>query len=652
MGFVMCGICGFNWDDKKLIKSMADSIIHRGPDDSGFYTDRGISLGSRRLSIIDLATGKQPIYNEDKSMCIVFNGEIYNFRELKEELEKKGHEFYTNSDTEAVLHAYEEYGEDCVNHFNGMWAIAIWNSKKKELFLSVDRLGIKQLYYTSAKNSFLFASEIKALLQCKDVAREIDLNSFAEYLTFRYTPTERTIFKGIKKLLPGHYLVLSKDRIKIRKYWDIQNHYIENEPIDHHSEKILELLKDSVKKRLMSEVPLGAHLSGGLDSSAVVALMKTLMGTEVKTFSVAFDAEEPFNESRYAKMLAEYYGTDHQEITIKGDAIKYLPDVIWHLDDLDSDPTIIAQYLLSELTKKKVTVVLTGEGADELFGGYDEFRFLSYGKKYLSSMPRPVRSLIASAVKLAPNALLDRYFHFASALGERGKEKFAEFMWNAGNLEKSYLLLNSFFSEDEKKVLYSNELYDFEKKNVDYAGQIKPYFDGVTKNNVLNKLIYMDIKRRMPHHLLHKIDKMTMAHSVEGRVPFLDYRLVEYSFRIPPEHKLRGNVSKFVLRKAVKSLVPKEILERKKHPFVVPFDSWFRQGLKDLAGLVFDKSNLMHGKYFKYEPAKSIIKKYEKSKLYYGRQIWSLISFDVWHKIYIENGDMKNPPKDLYKMYS
>ena len=287
----MCGICGFNWDERFLIKSMMDSIVHRGPDDSGLYTSRGISLGNRRLSIIDLKTGKQPIYNEDKSMCIVFVGEIYNYLDLKPELEKRGHVFSTESDTEVVLHAYEEYGEDCLGYLNGMWAIAIWNSNKKELFLSVDRLGIKQLYYACVKKKFLFASEIKAILQCDDIARELDKKAFVEYLTFRYTPTDQTIFKGIKKLLPGHYMVLSKDKIKIRKYWDIQTHGIESQSMQHHSEKILELLKDSVKKRLMSEVPLGAHLSGGLDSSIVVALMKTLMDTEVKTFSVAFDAE-------------------------------------------------------------------------------------------------------------------------------------------------------------------------------------------------------------------------------------------------------------------------------------------------------------------------------------------------------------------------
>ena len=453
----MCGICGFNWDDKQLLKSMMDSITHRGPDGSGSYTSRGISLGNRRLSIIDLKTGKQPIYNEDKSMCIVFVGELYNYKDLRQELEKKNHEFCTSSDTEVVLHAYEEYGENCLNQFNGMWAIAIWDNKKKELFLSVDRLGIKQLYYTAVKGKFLFASEIKAILQFEDVAREIDKKALLEYLTFRYTPTEQTIFKGIKKLLPGHYLVLSRDKIKIKKYWDIESQNIENEPLQYHSERILELLKDSVKKRLMSEVPIGAHLSGGLDSSIVVALMKTLMDTEVKTFSVAFDAEEPFNESRYASMLADYYGTDHEEIMVKGDAIKHLPSVIWHLDDLDSDPTMIAQYLLSELTKKKVTVVLTGEGADELFGGYDEFKFLTYGKKYLSSMPNAMRKVITPIVNLTPDLFLDKYFHFTSALGERGKEAFADFMKNANDIGKSYMTLASFFNDDEKKQIF--ELY-------------------------------------------------------------------------------------------------------------------------------------------------------------------------------------------------
>tara|TARA_B100000315_G_scaffold50893_1_gene45440 strand:- start:1923 stop:3875 length:1953 start_codon:yes stop_codon:yes gene_type:complete len=650
----MCGICGFNWDDKTLIRSMTNILSHRGPDDFGYYIDKNVSLGHRRLSIIDLSkNGRQPIYNEDKSICIIFNGEIYNFQEIKSELEKAGHDFYSDTDTEVIVHAYEEYGINCLNYFNGMFAFAIWDSNQKKIFMAVDRLGIKPLYYIKIGNKFLFASEIKSLLQYKEIKKKINKKSLIDYLTFRYTPSEQTIFEGIKKLKPGHYLVYNKGKVDVKKYWDVNINKVVNKPVDYYEELVLENLKQSVKRRLISDVPLGAHLSGGLDSSIIVALMKTLGNSKIKTFSVSFEAKEPFNESRYANMLADYYGTDHQEIVVKSDSMKLLPKIIWHLDDIDSDPTLIAQYLLSEHTRKKVTVVLTGEGADELFGGYDEFRFLTLSEKYISKIPGLIRrNIIPSAVNAIPNKVLDRFFHFTSSLGEKGKERFKEFMDSVDNKEKSYMTLTSFFSRKEKEELYSDMLINFERKNADYTKQIKPFFEENNKENILNKLIYLDLKRRLPYHLLHKIDKMTMAHGLEARVPFLDHTLVEASFGIPTSYKFNGNIQKYILRRAVKNLIPKEILKRKKHPFVVPLGNWFKENLKDVADMVFSKSNISHGYYFKYEPIKNILKKYNRSKLYYGRQIWSLISFDIWHKIYIEQEDIRKPPKDLFSIYT
>ena len=647
----MCGICGFNWDDKTLLKQMSSVLHHRGPDDDGFHTDRGISLGMRRLSIIDLSTGKQPIYNEDNSICVVYNGEIYNYKSLRAELEKKGHRFATNTDTEVIVHGYEEYGEEVVKHLNGMFGIALWDSAQKKLLLAVDRMGIKPLYYTSFGKKFLFGSEIKAILQYGEIKREMSRKAMLDYLTFRYTPTEQTIFEGIKKLAPGHLLVLKEGKISIKKYWDADIGAVGNEDEHSYAEKITALLKESVQMQMMSDVPIGIYLSGGLDSSVVTAFMRSFTDTKIKTFSVGFEAAEPFNESRYAKMVATHYGTEHHELMVKSDSMKMLPSVLWHLDDIDNDPTMIAQYQLSQFAKKHVTVVLTGEGADELFGGYDEFKMMVVAERYKDVVPRIVLKGATKIAQNTPNAILDKFFHFSSSLGEKGKERFGQFVDTLDEHEKSYMALTSFFSDREKWELYSQQLYSSERQLADYDQQVGPFFHSATKENLLNKLIYMDMKRRLPYHLLHKMDKMSMAHSIEGRVPFLDHRLVELSFQIPPNLKLKGMTQKYILRKAAQQLLPKEILQRKKHPFVVPVDAWFKQGLKEMAEHIISKSRLCQGKLFRKEYLKKIIRNYDKSPLYYGRQLFGVVSLDIWHKIYIENDNIKNPKLDISKLY-
>jgi len=580
----------------------------------------------------------------------MYNGEIYNYKALRQELERKCHRFYTNSDTEVIVHSYEEKGDNCVEDFNGMFAFALWDSKNKKIVLAVDRLGIKPLYYTYFDGKLLFASEIKSILQNEEVKRAVNKKALIDYLTFRYTPSEQTMFEGIKKLAPGHIMTLQNKNIEIKKYWNPGINITSDKTEDYYSKKIAEMLKESVRLQMVSDVPLGIFLSGGLDSSIITAFMKTFTDSEIKTFSVAFEAGEPFNESRYSRMLADYYGTDHHELIVKSDSIKYLPDVIWHLDELDNDPTMLAQYLLSEFTKKEVTVVLTGEGADELFGGYDEFKFMALAERYKNVMPKFLLKGAVKGMKILPNEFLDSFFQFASSLGEKGRERLSQFVEDIGDKEKSYMLLTSFFSDDEKKELYSKELYKFEQENNDYSKQINPYFDGCTKNNILNKLIYLDMKRRLPYHLLHKMDKMTMAHSIEGRVPYLDHNIVEFSFEIPTELKLKGFEQKYILKKAASKLIPKEILKRKKHPFVVPMDVWFKQNLKEIAEMFLSKSSSCK-KYFNHDSVKKIIDNYHKSNLYYGRQLWGIISFDIWHKIYIEN-DKLDAPKSLYDLYS
>ena len=646
----MCGICGFNWADKVLIKKMAEVISHRGPDDEGFFVDNHMSLGHKRLSIIDLSKkGKQPIFNEDKDICVIFNGEIYNFKEIRRVLEEKGHRFYSNTDTEVIVHAYEEFGENCVKQFNGMFAFAIYDSGKKKLLLARDRLGVKQLYYTLNKGRFLFASEIKALLQYEEIKREVNKKALINYLNFRYIPFSQTIFENVMELPPGHILTYENNKLKLEKYWDLILGNTLRRSEEYYSKAVLQILKKSVEKRMMSDVPFGAYLSGGIDSSIIVAVMKGLVEKPVKPFTVGFEAPEPINEANYAKELAEFYGTEHHELVVKADSAYLLPKVIWHLDNLISDPTIIAQYLLSEFTKKYVTVVLTGEGADELFGGYDEFKFMYLASKYLRPIPSSLRySLVYNAANLIPDKFLNKFFEFKSRLGERGMERFSSFLKTLNEEEKSLLNLVSFFTSKEKKEIYSDKLLEIEKKYADYEKQLKPYLKN--SNNLLDNLIYIDVQRRLPYYLLHKIDKMSMAHAIETRVPFLDYTFVEFSFTIPPFLKLKRFNEKYILKKGFASYLPKKIFKRKKHPFVVPFDLWYEDSIKDIADQVFSNSTVLK-EYFNHRPIRGIMEKYHKSPFYYGRQIWSLLSFDIWHRIYIENKIVNHKKLSIDKLY-
>jgi asparagine synthase (glutamine-hydrolysing) len=648
----MCGICGFyGFNDLHLIKRMTHALEHRGPEQFGYFIDYKISLGHRRLKIIDLSEkGKQPIFNEDKSICVVYNGEIYNYKKIREELEKKGHKFDSNTDTEVIVHAYEEYGESCLNKFNGMWGLAIWDSTEKKLFIAVDRLGIKQIYYTKTKDKFLFGSEIKAILQDQEIKRAVNYDALSQYLTFRYTPFDETLFEGVKKLLPGHYLTYKNNKVEIKKYWDINSENFEPEKNTekYYQEKVHNLLKNAVQKRLMSDVPLGAYLSGGLDSSIIVGLMSEV-SDNVKTFTVGFEAQEPYNEMRYAKMVAEHFNTEHYPLMVKADAASVLPKAIWHLDEPVSDPTVIAQYLISELTKKHVTVVLTGEGADELFCGYTNYKVMMKTEKYKKFLPEFARKkIIPKIVNSTPDKVLDKFFKYASSFGEKGKERFSDYMSSLDKREESFLLLQSVFDEHEKRKVYGEKLIAKEN-NLDYVKEkLTPYFKDITGTNYLNKIVYLDLKTRLPHYLLHKIDKMTMAHAIEARVPFIDYELVEFSFKIPAEMKSRAG-GKYILKKIMEKKLPKQILKRQKQPFLVPLNKWYEEKLKGLAPNIFENSDIFREKYFKQKAMTNITENYEKSKFYYGRQIWTLLTFAIWHKIYIENDNMSKPNLDINK---
>jgi len=647
----MCSIFGFlGMEDKALLKRMGSVSEHRGPDQSGTYIDKNICLGHKRLSIIDLSVkGKQPMLNEDGSLVTVYNGEVYNFEELKKRLEEKGHKFISKTDSETVLHAYEEFNESCLRYFNGMFGLAIWDSNKQKLFLAVDRIGIKPIYYIKIKDKFLFASEIKSLLQYEEVKREVKEKALTKYLTFRYTPDNETLFKGIKKLEPGHYLIYDAKTktIKIKKYWDILNIEPKNYSESYYKKMTLRLLKDAVKKRLISDVPLGTHLSGGLDSSAIVALMSEL-NKDVETFTVEFEDEGFYNESKYAKIVADYFSTNHHPLKVKADAAETLPKAIWHLDEPISDPTIIAQYLISQLTKKHVTVILNGEGGDEVFSGYMMYKVMQKAEKYKNLLPKAVKTFIPKIINKTPNKILDKFFKYSSEFGEKGKERFKEYMQSLDNREKSYLLLQNIFDKNEKIELYRKKLMGIEDKN-ETEKEFKKYFENITKKNYLNKITYMDIKTRLPYYLLHKVDKMSMAHAIEARVPFLDHRLVEFSFKIPAKYKIKQG-GKYILKKAFKDRLPKEIINREKQPFLVPLNKWYEEKLKEIAPQIFEQSEVFK-KYFDIKAIRDIAEKYEKSKFYYGRQIWALLSFALWHKMYIERDNLKKPNLKINSFY-
>ena len=611
----MCGIVGFNWNDKDLLKKMMKLVNHRGPDESGYYLDGDISLGHQRLKIIDLKTGRQPIHNEDESIQIIFNGEIYNYLDLRNDLEKNGHRFYTNTDTEVIVHSYEEYGIDCVNRFNGMFAFAIWDSNKKQLLLARDRLGIKPLYYYFDGDKFIFASEIKAILEYEGIEREVDLNALNEYFTYRYVPTNRTMIKNIYKLLPGHILVFKNNAINVSRYWDLKES-ITNNSEGYYTSKLRELLRESVKMRLMSDVPLGVYLSGGIDSSCIVALMSEMVDN-IKTFSVGFGSEGE-NELDYARYVSEYFGTDHHEIIVGENDLKLLPEMIWHLDEPVGDAATLPTYIISKFAKREVTVVLAGEGGDELFAGYDNYKIMKIGHNFSKLVPKFVKTNLLPIIgkPFSGNVNLMRVLDLASAENEY----------------EQYLNVIACFNKNEIK-----RLGDFNMVN------LKEYFPNNMK--MLNKLLYFGIKTWLPNDFFMKADRMTMAHAIEERVPLLDPNIVDFSFTIPPNLKLKGFTGKYIFKKAMIGILPQKIIYRKKQGYGTPMDYWFKHSLKDVLEKLIDEST--HN-YYNKEYVSNILKKFQKSggnpnmNFYNAQKLWSVLIFEMWHKMFIEHETLEN----------
>ncbi len=617
----MCGICGTaGFSDETLLRRMCDVIQHRGPDDSGFFLDSGIGLGHRRLSIIDIKSGHQPMHNENESIWIIFNGEIYNYLILKNELEEKGHRFETCSDTEVIVHLYEEFGDRCTEKLCGMFAFAIWDGKR--LFLARDRLGKKPLYYTQLDGKLLFGSEIKSILQYSAVIRKVDIQAMHQYLTFGYVPAPRTMFDGIKKLSAAHTLSYEDGKVSLRKYWDLSMNGGPRQADGYYIDKVKELLTESIRCRLMSEVPLGAFLSGGLDSSSVVAIMSGLIDEPVKTITASFEEGGYYDEAAYAKIVADHFETDHHEVVLRSKDIGILPEIIWHFDEPVLDASAIPEYMIAEKAKKYVTVVLVGEGSDELFMGYAQHRLLPEIYRFQKHFPAFIKRNIAPGIAgfladFIPVRKAKRYLDFASNLSS-----------TLGNQKEMYRAMIGWFTESEKKKLcaaYTNG-----------EDALTPHFG---HESFLKNMLMFETKVNLPDNYLMNVDKMTMAHAIEARVPFLDHRLVEFAADIPPDLKLRGKDEKYILKKTMTGILPDAIIKRKKHPFIVPIVNWFEKGMRELTEHLLSEERIMAQGYFNYDYVKKVLSKNNPN---YNQPL-ALLYFELWHRIFIEGDDVHRP---------
>jgi len=631
----MCGICGWvnNRNDNKseILKDMCDAIKHRGPDDEGYYTNGKMAIGMRRLSIIDLSLGHQPIHNEDESIWIVFNGEIYNYLELREELESAGHKFYTNSDTEVIVHLYEEQGEKTPEKLRGMFAFAIMDKKRDHLFIARDRIGIKPLYYYWNGVDFLFASEIKSLLKFPDYRKKPDLCSINQYFTFGYVPNSRTMFEGIRKLLPGHFLVLKNHHLRQVRYWSLSNTATPELPFPEYIEQFFHLFTDCVKRHLISDVPLGMFLSGGIDSSLIVGIMSKTANRQVETFSIGYEGDgSVFDERIYSRKVSEIFHTKHREFIIRPDIIDVLPKIIDQCDEPVGDASVIPSYYLSKYVRQHVTVALSGLGGDELCGGYE--RYLgALMADYYNRLPSFFREKINDYLINLPD----------SPSGNQFPQRLKRFaMYASYPLKNRYYHFIGKFSDNEKDKLFDG----LERKEMDMESGYKiydQYWEKSMNLDELRKLLMVDKDTFLVDDLLALTDRVSMAHSLEVRVPFLDHVLMEYFWNIPSKYKIKGLSKKYLLKKAAEKILPKEIIYRKKKGFSIPLAVWFRDSLKEYVKEILNEQNLKDTGMINRKYVERIIEEHGSGKTNHDEKIYMLISFVIWYKKYfsgINNG--------------
>ncbi|MCI0402238.1 MAG: asparagine synthase (glutamine-hydrolyzing), partial [Acidobacteria bacterium] len=572
----MCGIAGLARSEgldagsETLVRRMCDAITHRGPDDDGYYTTRSAAIGIRRLSIIDLETGHQPVFNEDKTLAVILNGEIYNYRELYEQLTRRGHRFYTRGDAETIVHLYEDHGDDCVQHLRGMFTFALWDEPRQRLLIARDRLGIKPLFYRQRNGNLIFGSEIKCLLEDPEFTRRIRLRSLAEYLTYLYVPAPATMFEGVEELPAGHLLTWSQGSTVIRRYWQLRYHEARGNPENYYLETFAAKLADAVKSHLVSDVPLGAFLSGGIDSGTVVALMTEATGRPAETFTMGFEGEYGFYDERgEARLVAQKYGSRHHEFVVRPDVGQILPQILRAFDQPHADSSAIPNYYICELARKHVTVALSGLGGDELMGGYERYLGMLLGDR-ARKLPLALRRLLARATRSLPD--VGGRGRFSAARLKRFAES-AQF-----DAAEAYLgLISTFGSADLSRLLVGAARTELQPHGP--ADRMRASFQESGSTDRVNQMLFADSLQYLPGDLLPLTDRMSMAHSLEVRVPFLDHELVELAASIPPKYKIQGVSKKHLLRRVASRLLPKEIVQREKRGFSVPLAFWFREEL-------------------------------------------------------------------------
>jgi asparagine synthase (glutamine-hydrolysing) len=620
----MCGICGFINNQQSveneptLLKKMCEVMIHRGPDEDGYYLKNNVALGHRRLSIIDLSSGSQPMSNDNKSIWIVFNGEIYNFPEIKKALVNKGFSFKTRSDTEVIIKAYEAYGIDLLQHLNGMYAFAIWDENKKRLMLARDRMGKKPLYYYVSKQQFIFASELKAILLHPEVRRDINIEAVDKYFSLGYVPSPLTIFSDISKLRPAHYLLYQDGRVNIEQYWDVQ--YGQNgnpRSEDDYIDELEEILQKAIKRRLISDVPLGAFLSGGLDSSAVVALMSKISNEPVKTFTIGF-SEQTYSEVNDAKCVADKFHTDHQEFTVETNAIELLPKLIWHFDEPFADSSAVPTFYVSKMAREHVTVILSGDGGDELFAGYWRYIWQDKFNKF-KKIPRYLREQLLGK--------------FAQSLPFNAKGK--NYLLEISQLEKKQNLELLQIYPYIKSDIYSHE-FKTELKHFDHAESLIHYWENMPVSPQLSRMQYFDTKMYLPEDILVKVDRMSMANSLETRAPLLDYHLVEFAAKIPAELQMKDGKGKYIFRKMASRILPAQILTKKKQGFAIPANEWFKTDLYDYAYDLLSTDRFRNRGYFNQKNVELMLREHRRGRRDYSNWIWTLIIFELWYQTFLD----------------
>lgn len=626
----MCGITGIvrrdgAQIDRELLGRMNDAIRHRGPDDDGFYFSDGVGLAMRRLAIIDLKSGHQPIHNADRTLWIVFNGEIYNYRELRKQLEALGHTFYTDSDTEAIVHAYDEYGTECPKHLRGMFALAIWNERDKSLFLARDRVGKKPLLYAQTNDGLVFGSEFTALLTHPSISREVNYEAIHHYLSFISVPAPLTAYQAIRKLEPGHWLLWRDGEVKLERYWQLDFSHKVNISEQEAGERVSELLRDAVRVRLMSEVPLGAFLSGGIDSSAVVALMAQESGERVKTFSIGFE-EQDFSELHHARRVAEHVGADHHEFIVRPNAMEILPTLVEHYGEPFADSSAIPSYYVSRETRRYVTVALNGDGGDECFAGYERYAAMSLAQRYTKLLPAALRNgVVANLAKALPE------FQTRSPLA-KGKR-----FLKAASLSpiQRYLRWISAFDESAKLDLYSDDFRE-QTKAFSTVSIIQPWFAKANGSGIVDASLLTDTMTYLPNDLLVKMDIASMTVSLEARSPFLDHHLMEFAASLPEKLKLRRMTTKYLLKRVLKDLVPAENLSRGKMGFGVPVGHWFRGTMQQFLRETLLSEKALARDLFQRARVRQIVDQHVEGKVDHSHRLWSLLMLELWFQRFID----------------